>query len=235
MGAKKIKPVRTNKHMLPSDMDFSESLRYWLEMYSRHLIAGLVGVVIVVMSIWGYQLYNRNKEMRAHEAYGIVLNAWPWESPENGNWELFIVQATDFLHEHDNTKAALQARLDLARAHFALGEYEEAYERGMEVAEKLRDRHPMRPLADYQLALIARQLGKFGEAVAHWQSLEKTGGPRMAREVHWQIARIHLHEQNLEKAVEHYRRALDSAGDYPREELIRQELASAQARVVAES
>ncbi len=231
MGTKKIKPVKTMKRSLPPDMEFSESLKYWLEIYSRHLIAGVVIVLLVVASILGYQYHQRNKEMRAHDAYAVVLNTWPWESPEAVGWERFIAVSSEFLQEHGSTKAALHARLDLARAHYAMGNYDEAHGLAMEAAAKISDRHPMKPLVVYQLALISRQMGMVDEAVAHWQSLQRMGGPGMQREAHWQIARIHLERQNFEEALEHFQRALDSRGEYPREELIRQELAAAQAGV----
>lgn len=228
MAVKKTKPARTAKDPLLVPEGLSESLMHWLESHSRLILAALAGVLIIVVTVWGYQSYNRSREIRAQAAYAQVLAAWPGgDATAAEDWKRFAGLSKEFIDQHKGSTAALHARLDLARALFAAGNYEEAYEVGREAARNLSDRHPLRSLVEYQMALIARQLGKNEDALRHWQSLEKIGGPGLQREIHWQVARIHQEGKDFSAAIERFERALNSPGTYPRDEMIRRELASA--------
>ncbi len=227
----KNKPLKPLKVLMPEPEGFSDRLMSWAEANMWYLIAGVVGILVVAASVLGYQSHHRNKEARAQDAYVAVLSAWPQgDVAGEDEWEKFRLLSEDFIQQHGKAGVALHARLDLTRAHYAAGKYEEAYRWGQEVLRQVTDRHPVKSLADYQMALICRQLGKNEEALAHWRSLEKSGGPGLQREVHWQIARIYIDKNDYQEAVSYYERALTAPGGYPIDEMIHTELASARAR-----
>jgi predicted negative regulator of RcsB-dependent stress response len=231
LGAKKIKVDKKRTDKAEEILSAFDQAKIWAEEHSTLVSAVVVVVLLVPLVFWGFSAYGESKERKAREAYAQAVAGWPEQDTGDAKtWEEIIPKLQKCMEEHSGTKAALDARLDMARAFFHVGRYEDAAKGSSQVIEQAEVGSGLRPLARYQLALAYEMLGKTDEALAQWEALQKEQLSGLKREVDWRLAALYTKKEQYAKAVAHYEEALSAPGAYPSAPLLQEELAFAKTK-----
>ena len=231
MGARKIKPVRKlqKKPVLPADTTF-ERARKWAEKNYVIIIGASAVVLFAVVSIWGLSAHAHSRQARARSDYGMLISRLPAEGKgAPADWEKLIPDLQKFIAGHKGTAPALDARIDLAKAFFETGRYEDAVKTGKEALDLAPSGHGLRPLILYQLGYAYESAGKLDEAASQWTSLKQLGMRDLEREADWNLGRISENKKDFTGAIEMYQMASQAPGDYPPASLVDQKIAGIKA------
>ena len=230
MSTKKIKVLKkTDKLALP--LTLADRCNEWIDRYTVHLIGAVVAILLVGAGLYAYNSYSASREAKAGTEYAIAIAKWPAdESTDPKKWDDIIQELQTFVEKYKGSGAALNARLDLAKAYFEVHKYEDAFKAASLVVAETPSGHSLKMFARYELALSAEALGRTDDALAQWEALKKEGMPGNVREADWHLAQIYEKKQDYAKAADTYEQALKSAGNYPEAGLIRQALESVKAK-----
>lgn len=227
MGAKKIKIAKKDALKKEETALFSERVKDWLNDHYRVLGGIVIGVFLVLILAWGFNAYGEAKERRARGDYAQVLKTWPDEDNADPKaWERVAPELEKFIGEYEGTRPALNAQLDLSRAYYQMGKYEESIKWGTRVLEKLSSKDELGPLAMYQLAMTYQASGDIDRALEQWSALKAQGFSENSREIDWYMARLYAKKGDQAKARDHYEQALKASGSYPGTAVLEEELAS---------
>lgn len=231
MGAKKIKGVNRFIDKPEEDLPFYERFKFWVDENTNRILAVAGTFLALWLVFWGFNYYRDSKQARAAAEYGQLISKWPGDgAAEAGAWEAFVPEIEKFVENSGGMRAALSAELDLARALYRLGRFDDAARWSARVVEEAPAGHHLKPLAVYQLALTYEALGKGDEASAQWNALKADGTPSLSREADWHLARFRSLKQDHAGAVSQYGEAIKSPGMYPSTVLLEEELALAKSK-----
>jgi predicted negative regulator of RcsB-dependent stress response len=206
----------------------------WKEWGDAHInqIGGAFAALLVILAIaWGWNAYGNAREARARTDYSIVLKGLPSEDATDSNaWEKVLPELEKFVQEHQGTRVALSAQLDLSRVLFKTKKYEESLKEAEKVFSSVGQGDALRPLARYQAAMSAQASGNVDIALAQWQALRQEGFPGIDREIDWNLAKLYLKKGEPSKAAELYEKAINTQGDYPGTGILQEELASVKSK-----
>ncbi len=231
MGAKRIKTVKKfeNNTALPPDTIF-ERTKKWTDDNRGIIVGACVAVLLAIVSIWGYSAHAHSKQARACADYAVLASRFPAEGKGTpADWEKLIPDLQRFITDYNSGAPALEARIELAKAFFVTGRYEDSIKAGQEALAVAPSAQGLRPLILYQLGYAYESAGKLDEAASNWMSLKQLGVQDLEREADWNLGRISENRKDFTKAVEMYLLASRTAGDYPPEPLIDQRLAGLKA------
>jgi predicted negative regulator of RcsB-dependent stress response len=227
LGPRKVTSSRKPVEKAPKTQNLPERFQDWMQEHSTKIVAGLVVVLLILAASWGISYYRSSKEDRARVEYAALVDKWPAEEGiDQKEWEVLTAGLEKFANSHRGTAAAINAKLDLSKAYYRMGRYDDALKWGMVVLSDVPSGHSLMPLIRYQLALTNQTMGRVDEALAQWEALRDVNITSLQREVHWQLARIYSMKQEHAKAIEQYKAALNTSGAYPSEVLLREELSS---------
>lgn len=233
MSPKRIKPEKKFVGKIESPSELAETLKERIEKHQNKLLISAVVCLLIVAGVFGFNSYNSSRERTAEASYAGIVKNWPEGEDASPNaLEPLTVELEKHIAEFGTTISSRSARLDLARACFELGRYEDALKWGRKVLdESSRDRSIML-LARYQVALTLEAMGKPDEALTYWTALRTQGDMSLTREVEWHLGKSAMRRGDDGKAVEHYENALRAEGIYPGDPLLRGDLALAKSTVV---
>ncbi len=237
MGAKKIK---ISKKEAQKALKAQEAARVpvlsreWMEEHATKVIAGGVALLVILGVFWGFNAYGSSKERRARLDYAKVLQKWPGEQKaDSQSWQAVITELQTYLNEHSGTAPETDAQLDLARAYFQAGQFENALQGNQKVLGQVQRDQTLKFLAQYQLAFVYEALGRLDEAMNQWNALKAGKASELSKEADWNIARLYAKKGEYSKALEQYEAALKDPGSYPSTPLIQSELASLKLKIDA--
>lgn len=235
MGVKKIKATKKNSAkteevitMTQRGMALADEHPYWV-------LSALVGLLLVLVLVYGGYRYQVNKAQQAQAAYAKIMQQWPQhkQTMDPKAWQGIATELQQYIKQHGGTTPGLHAQMDLAQAYFWMHRYGDAAKQDLQVLNKLGSGSAMEPLVRYHLALTYQEMGKTKEALAQWQILENQTAPGLRREMNWHLANLYMQQKDYAKAVNHYERAMQASGGYPSQPLIQQELAAAKVKTGA--
>jgi predicted negative regulator of RcsB-dependent stress response len=194
----------------------------------------VVALLLLLGVFWGFNAYGSSKDRRARSDYAKVLQKWPGEqNADRQAWQAVITELETYLNEHPGTAPEKDAQLDLARAYFQAGQYENALKCNQKVFNQLPRDQTLKFLAQYQMAFIYEALGKTDEALSQWNGLKGSKASQLDKEADWNIARLYAKKGEYSRAIEQYETALKDPGSYPSAPLIQNELASLKLKIDA--
>jgi len=112
----------------------------------------LVGAVLALLVVGGYQVYRFQKRAAANRASALLLNA---SSPQ---------QLEEIANEYPDTPSGPAALLSLAANYYSNGQYEQAQQAYRDF-EAGYPNHPLRYMADYGAALCLEATGYLDRAL----------------------------------------------------------------------
>ena len=139
-----------------------DSLVAWLELHSRQLMFGSIGLLVIAGGIWFYRQSNQKQAQSASMALSESESAIA-----SGNFPLAQSGLEKVVQRYGNTPSGAQARVLLAQVHFEKGEFQEGIKQLEPVAAN-KDAYT----AAAALNLIGagqEQSGKYQEAAATYQ------------------------------------------------------------------
>lgn len=240
MGTRKIKGPRKPEGKLAIDLSRSEQLREWAEQHASKLVGAGVALLVLIAVTWGISYYRETVKRNQMAEYAQLMSRWPGQDEQKAGTspppvntqelEKLIPELQQFANENRGSQIGAKAQVDLARAYFETGKYEEAVKHALEALDSLPGDLDLRVLARYQLALTYAAMGKTEEAAAAWNALRGEGLKGITREALWQLGMLHARAGDFTRAVECYEEALKIEGTYPATQLLQSELLALKAR-----
>jgi predicted negative regulator of RcsB-dependent stress response len=238
LGAKKIKIDKSKAKAMKGDSrlsnppDWSERAKDWLDLHYREMTGAVLVLFLLFIGFYGYRSYEAGKGRRAQAAYATAIERWPsGDSSDPKQFEPVAAELEKLANRYQGTEAALNARLDLSRADFRMGRYEDSLKQAEGVLREISNEHDLEPLARYQVALAYEALGKTDQAIEQWDLVRSKGMSGLGREADWHLGRLYSGKQEYAKAAEAYERALQAPGSYPNTALIEQNLDAVRTKV----
>ena len=227
MSVKKIKAAKKSLDLQEGLPSLFERYKAWMEEHPYPILGVVVAGLIVVFVYWGVNSYRGSKEEKARAAYAQVVKDWPGEEASDPKGiEKVLPGLEKFVEQHQGTRSALNARLDLARAYFQVRRYDDALKWGKAVLDETSPKDELKALAQYQIALTSQALGKADEAISQWNALKSEGLTGLGREIDWYLAKLYAGKGDFAKAVEQYEAALKDTGPYPSTAQLQDELSA---------
>jgi predicted negative regulator of RcsB-dependent stress response len=228
LAAPRAKTTKRPVLVTTEDQPFAIRLREGIEKNSNLISIVVVGILLVALVFGGIQKYFESREIAAQQAYAPLVQQWPKEvsTADNQAWEKMISDLQKFVQEHSGSRTAWMAGMDLAQALYQARRYEEA----LAQSQKALDGSPdsiSRNMARYQAAATAQALGRTDEAIAQWTSMKIDASLVSERELNWQLASLYRTKKDFPKTVEFLESSLKATGEYPTNQLLEDELASA--------
>ena len=175
-----------------------ERLKAWLKENGLSIV---LGIVIGVGGIGGYNYWMHSQETTAAEASGHFTQMM--EALSAGNSDAVQAQADILLSDYASTEYALLAHLALAKSHVANGEFEKAELALQQVVGSAAD-EPLAYVARTRLAAVQIQSGRYEDALA---SLAIDFPDEFAGRVDELRGDIYALQGKSEEAIEAYRKA----------------------------
>ncbi len=226
MGGKKIKPIKKSGKPIVLQENFYDRFKIWAQNHATLVVGTSAAVFFLIAAIWGFRIYTERRETQAKTDYAALAAKLPTaDKAAPGDLEKLIPDLQKFVSEHDGTRPALVARLELAKALFQAKRYDASIKAASEALSAAPPGHGLRPLIHYQLATTLEAAGKPDEALKQWAQLKDSGDPSLEREADWNTGRIYAAKKDYAKAAEAYLNATKAPGTFPPEALLDQELA----------
>lgn len=228
MAAPRVRTVKQSVQVKQEEQPIAVRLREWLEK-NRSLISGAVaGLFVVALLFVGVQSYLEGQERRAQQAYAPLAQQWPKDTitADNQAWEKIISDLQKFIQEHNGSKAAWMASMDLTRAFCQVHRFEEALVQSRKTLDGAPD-SMSRSMARYQTAVIMQSMGRPDEAISQWTAMKSEGSLVSERELNWHLANLYRTKKDYPKTIEFLELALKATADYPANQLLEDELSSA--------
>jgi predicted negative regulator of RcsB-dependent stress response len=150
------------KKARPNVEDHVDTLVEWLELHSRQLMFGSIGLLVVA---GGFLFYRQSNQRQAQSASTALTEAQA--AVMSGNLPLAQSSLEKLVARYGSTPSGADARVLLAQVHYDKGEYQQ----GMKALEPVTSDKDAYTAAS-AIALTAaglEQSGKFPEAAAEYQ------------------------------------------------------------------
>jgi predicted negative regulator of RcsB-dependent stress response len=139
-----------------------ESLVEWLELHSRQLMFGSIGLLVIAGGFW---FYRHSNQLQAESASTALSEAE--SSIASGNLPLAQSSLEKLVQRYGNTPSGAQARVLLAQVHYEKGEYQQGM-KDLEPVTTDKDAYTAATALNLQAAGL-EQSGKLAEAAATYQ------------------------------------------------------------------
>ncbi|MCC7376812.1 MAG: tetratricopeptide repeat protein [Verrucomicrobiales bacterium] len=184
----------------PPQQDRLLNVLAWLEIHRNQLVAGFVGLLLVVGVVFLWRHFRSEREARANAAL-LELRARPDAGEDAGP------KAADFLkvaEEHASTSAAPRARLLAAGAYFAENKYTEAQAEFERVLSS-EGSGPLAAQAAFGVAASLDAQDKQDQAIAKYQEvINQFPEESVAAQARLALARIQESRQQSATALRLY-------------------------------
>lgn len=230
MAAPRVKTVKQAAQLKLEDQTLSVRLREWLE-NNRNLIFGTVaGVFLIGLVLLGVQGYQESRESKARQSFAPLMQQWPKDmaAADHQAWDPIVSDLQKFIQDHQGSKTAELAHLDLARAYYQMQRYEDALGQSRKAFDEAVE-PTLKAMARYQTAMILQTMGRTEDAIAQWTAAESETSLVSQRELNWYLAHLYRSKKDFPKAIEYMELAVKAQADYPANQLLEDELASLKA------
>lgn len=198
----------------------------WASTHRRAIIVGSVSLLVIVVGF----LYYRNYRATLNERAGTEL-AQLRQTVQSGNSALAIRDAEQFIERFGSTPSAPEARLMLAEAYLASGQFQQAIETIDAQASDLDE--PMGPPAAFLLATAHEVGNQLDDAEEVYLRIAQDAPYEYQRENALDAAaRVRLERGDAQGAVELYDRLLETLSEDSPDRII-YEMRRAEARALA--
>ena len=137
-----------------------EKLKAWLKENGLSIV---LGIIIGVGGIGGYNYWMHLKETRAVEASAHYTQMM--EALKAGNSEMVQAQAEMLIADYGSTDYAVMAQMALAKSYFTNAEYEKA-ESALRQVVGSAAQQPLAFVARTRLAVVQLQTGQYDDALS---------------------------------------------------------------------
>lgn len=235
MGVKDLAPprVKTVKQAVQpkvEDQPLTVRLRQWLENNRKIVSGAAAGVFLIGLILLGIQSYQENRERSARESFALLMQQWPKDmgAADPQTWDSLVSNIQKFVRDHQGSKAAQLAHLDMARAYYQMQRYEDALGQSQKALDEAVE-PSLQAMARYQKAVILQTMGRTDDAIAQWNAVKSETSLLSQREVNWTLAQLYRSKKDYSKAVEHLELAVKAEAEYPAGQLLEDELATLRA------
>jgi predicted negative regulator of RcsB-dependent stress response len=154
-----------------------DSLVGWLELYSRQLMFGSIGLLLIAGGFWFYRQSNERQAQSASMALSEAESALA-----AGNLPLAQSDLEKLVQRYGSTRAGAQAHVLLAQVHYDKGEYQQ----GMKELESVTgDKDAYTAAAALNLSAAGQeQSGKFADAAATYKKASERAPYKIDRDVY---------------------------------------------------
>jgi len=185
---------------------------FWRQAYQFYLhrqtqFLGFVAAVVVIgLAVWGWNVFQGYREAQAWGDYEAVLAKISQESPEQAR-EVAVKDLNGLIERRSGSKAADQARLELAALAAARDDFEEAIKHYLAFRESLERDDPLRPAVADALGHCFEAAGKLEEA-AQWYTTVSLN-ERLADLGLWNLGRVQELAGKKDESKATYQKLLD--------------------------
>ncbi|MCL2669933.1 MAG: tetratricopeptide repeat protein [Syntrophaceae bacterium] len=206
---------------------FFIALKTFLEVYRKRVltVAGLLVVVLILFG--GWLLYDRYYEGKAQDQYNQVLDAKLRTDPELAESDRVVIDGfKDVIALHPRTNAAHMAKYKLANLYATRKEYDLAIPTYEAFLAKRRGNGDLTSLAHAGLGSCLEAKKDYDKALNQFELAWQTNKTRSLAGLHLSnIARIYELLNNIDKATEFYKQALEKTHDPVLEFYLKRKLA----------
>ncbi len=176
---------------------------YYLQ-YQNRFYFGLLAVVLIGAGIWGWSAYRNYQEKVAWSEYEAILAK---EQPRTeAEAERSIKPLTELIEKQPGSKAAGQARLELAAVAAFQKNYEEAIKYYLAFLDNLDRDDPLRPAVADALAHCFEAAGKYDEAAQWYTTVSQND--KLAPLGLWGLGRVQELAGKKQEALVTYRKLI---------------------------
>ena len=186
---------------------------FWRKVYQLYLdhqtgfLVAVAGVVAIGLAVWGWTAFQSYREAQAWLDYETVLVKISQEPPEQAQ-EQAVTELQGLLQRRPGSKAADQARLELAALAVERDDFEGAIQYYLAFRESLERDDPMRPAVADALGHCFESAGKLEEA-AQWYTTVSLN-ESLADLGLWNLGRVQEMAGKEEEARATYQKLLDN-------------------------
>ncbi len=180
------------------------------------------GVICVVIAILAWSAYDYYQEGQREASTSLLAKA-----NKEAREEQRKTAIEELLNKYPRTDAALWGKLELGNMAFEEDNLDQAIAIYSEVLEKMSSGNPFAPLVRYGLAQAYESNKDIDNAVKQYQALTEISG--FAGQGYQGLGRIYEKQEQSEKAIESYKKALEQQDLSPGEqEMLEEKLARLQ-------
>jgi predicted negative regulator of RcsB-dependent stress response len=221
----------TRKQLKQSDEFVStvDSMMHWLSDNWRPIASGLGGVVAVALVWWIFGIWSHSRSQEASLALYNAIKTFEGSSSSEaiepaGDSAAAKVELLEVIDRFDNTDQADMARVYLARIQFDRGEYDEARNMLVGLAERHRS-DVIGRVATIDLVHLRIASGQATEVAAELEEMVVGSNPRLPRDVAlYELGQLYIAEHQPEQAIEYFQKLVDEFPESPYQQLARQRL-----------
>jgi predicted negative regulator of RcsB-dependent stress response len=150
------------------------------------------------------------------------------QSPDAQAWGPLIAELKSLCEQYRGTRAARTAQVDLAQAYLVTGQYDQAIAWDLKNLNDLKANPAAQMITRHRLVMSYRAMNRLDEALAECAALQGLAVPGFSREVQWLLGQLFTAKHEPDKAVEHFRKALEMEGTFPADGILQEGLTQAQ-------
>ncbi len=213
-----------------------EQVMSWVQARRQWFLGAGIGLLMVLVMVWGFSSYEQVRERRAQMQYAHTLGKLAnQQNPDAQAWAPLIAELKSLCEQYRGTRAARTAQVDLAQAYLVTGQYDQAVVWDLKNLHDLRANPAAQMIARHRLVMSYRAMDKLDEALAECATLQGLTVPGFNREVQWLMGQLFAAKHKPDKAVEHFQKALELEGTFPADGIIQAGLAQARQAGVPET
>jgi predicted negative regulator of RcsB-dependent stress response len=160
------------------------------------VIGSIVGILVVGLSLVGYQNYQQSQTMKFEAMYFDMEEIVKVEEAKGGNPESQLVKIRDQISEKSHRN---RASLLLADAYFQSGNFDKAKSTYQEVKNNSRGLNNQ--MANVGLAYTHEAMGEFKKAIGLYRQTIDTNDNFPLFQVYWSLARCHENNKDTANAL----------------------------------
>ena len=185
-------------------------IRYMSENKGKFLL--ILGILLFfVLSSFGWYFYELNYEKKAQKMYSLALDSYDNKSRVSSNTiDLF----EELVKKYPKSSAATNALYSLGNIYFNINEIDESINAYNKYIEKPKECNDLVALAYIGLGYCYEAKGSFTKALESLDnSIEYSMGSSYEGIIYRNMARIYEENNNPQKAIEYYKKALKLTTD----------------------
>ncbi len=201
---------RLSKKQLKRDRFVEQTFdwAHWAETHRNQVLAGVVGVALLVAAFFVYRNMARDAEAQAARDYISARQSY-----FAGNYPLAVSDLRRFLDEHGRSSYADDAEFFLADAYHEAGDDAQA----IAALEKFLDDHGKSPFAGAArrlLAAVYQSAGQYDKAVETYrEAIDAAGYDELKAQLHHELAEVYEAQGKPAQAVDEYRAVVELEPD----------------------
>lgn len=183
----------------------------WVRNHTRHILYGLLGVVVIIGLVIGWSSWQKQRSQRAavrlYEALALLETTDEVTRESNTNQAMEQLRA--ITRDYGRTPAAAQAHWRLGNLHFASGDYTAALAAYEQAQRRLSKQHQLSSvLVTLDIAYAHEASEACDKALADYEKVQQSTAGWLYGEAYLGMGRCHEHTGATDEAIAVYDRAL---------------------------